>query len=236
MIHAIINEKIALAFRTGASSSSSARYVGDKPPDPPDQLVSEELITPKPMDSEIADAKLMEVESMSPSPPSFPKASFKDIVRGDPFGFATAFSIVEQLHEALEEEILVPDTPLKVDFSPDQLQILRGPWSKTLMGKVLRTTVRYDVLSQRLPLLRQPHGTEKVGSHSSPTPPTVLSSSQSHNDNNPGTLPVHGGKKNTVKSNDSNPGKWVVVETKKKVTKSRPKQGLSNPSNGTADS
>ncbi|KAJ8452101.1 hypothetical protein Cgig2_016682 [Carnegiea gigantea] len=117
---------------TGASTSSSARYVVDIPPYLPNQLVSKELITPKPMDSKIAYAELMKVESMSPSPPGFPKVSFKDIVRGDPLDFATASSIVEQLHEALEEEIVV-----------------------------LETTVRYDVLSQRLPLLWKPHETKK---------------------------------------------------------------------------
>ncbi|KAJ8429591.1 hypothetical protein Cgig2_008562 [Carnegiea gigantea] len=44
------------------------------------------------------------------------------------------------------------------DIVQDQLRLLRAPWSKTLMGKVLGTTVRYDVLSQRLALLGKPHG------------------------------------------------------------------------------
>ena len=98
------------------------------------------------------DMKSMEVEAISHTSPSLPHKSFRDIVTGVQHCFPEITFVVEQIQEALEEEIVIPDTPLQVSFSQDQLRVLRAPWRRTLMGKVLSTTVTYDVLFQRPPL------------------------------------------------------------------------------------
>ena len=51
-----------------------------------------------------------------------------------------------------------PDTPLKVNFTAEQLKMLSVPWGKTLMGKVLGSFVRYDTITQRVPQLWRPQG------------------------------------------------------------------------------
>ena len=113
----------------------------DKPSEPPDQTDSPlptGLINGVPGVDKL---KSMEVEAISHTPPGSLKKSFRDIVNSVQHCFLAVTSVVDQLQEALEEEIAVSDTPLKVSFSPDQLRVLWAPWSRTLMGKVL--TVGY---------------------------------------------------------------------------------------------
>jgi len=63
----------------------------------------------------------MEVESIpiAQTPPK--KASFSEMVRGDPRCFPTIVSLLEQMREDIEEAILEPETQLKVSFSQKQL-------------------------------------------------------------------------------------------------------------------
>ena len=93
-------------------------------------------------------------------PPQYPpaKASFRDVVSGTARCFPTATALTEQLREDTEALLPGPDTPHKVSFSPHQLQILRAPWSQTLMGKVLGASVRYEILKLRIPLLWKTQG------------------------------------------------------------------------------
>ena len=86
------------------------------------------------------------------------KESFKDVVNGTNRGFPTMDLILEQLQEDIDGEIQESDTTLKVSFTMEQLQLLRAPWSKALIGKVLGTKLRYDAIVQRLPALWKPQG------------------------------------------------------------------------------
>ncbi|KAJ8438785.1 LOW QUALITY PROTEIN: hypothetical protein Cgig2_009903 [Carnegiea gigantea] len=80
-----------------------------KPPDPLDKMLP-------------TIRKSMDVEPNSNPQHNLPKTSFCDIVT---WVFSTAMNVVEQLQEALEDEIEVPDTPLKEDYD----RILQGgPW------------------------------------------------------------------------------------------------------------
>ena len=67
-------------------------------------------------------------------------------------------SLLEQMNKGLKDDVTIPNTHLKVNFLANQLRILRAPWSKTLMGKVLGSMVRYDVLTLCIPLLWKPQG------------------------------------------------------------------------------
>ncbi|KAJ8431010.1 hypothetical protein Cgig2_017188 [Carnegiea gigantea] len=137
----------------------------------------------------------------------------------------------------MEEDLLVPDTPLKVSFTSDQLQMLQAPWSKTLMCKVLGSTVTYDVLLHRLLLLWKPQdrGTKTpvnvdgvlVDEGRSPSPPTPLTfmkqSSTYHRISNDTPLPT--ANNGLQQSDDSPGGKWIVVTARKKK-QSQPKASL----------
>ncbi|KAJ8432637.1 hypothetical protein Cgig2_033510 [Carnegiea gigantea] len=88
----------------------------------------------------------MDIESSEEQNRTPVKAFVKDVVNGANRFFPTISSLMEQLQEDMEEPV-EPDTPLKVSFTAEQLRLLRAPWGKTLMGKVLGSFVRFDFLN-----------------------------------------------------------------------------------------
>ncbi|KAJ8452749.1 hypothetical protein Cgig2_005085 [Carnegiea gigantea] len=63
----------------------------------------------------------MDIESTEDQSKGNGKASFRDVVNGANRFFSTISSLLEQIHEDMEEQIDEPDTPLKVSFTTEQL-------------------------------------------------------------------------------------------------------------------
>ena len=86
------------------------------------------------------------------------RPSFRDIVAGSSRWFPTVKCLFEELEEESMEAEMSLMTQHKVQFTKANLQALRAPWAKTLMGKVLGTTIRYEILTQGIPALWRPLG------------------------------------------------------------------------------